>query len=237
MDDPSDNLLSLKAVSKCFHTKTEKINILDSAQLTVKKGETMAVVGASGIGKSTLLNLIGTIDRPDAGQIYFEDNDILAMNDEKLASFRNAKVGFVFQFHHLLSGLTAFENVMMPCMIGRKNSKSIEEPVCGILERVGLEKRMYHRVEELSGGEQQRVALARALVNRPDILLADEPTGNLDRENSRAVHELMKQLNKEMRMTVVVVTHNNELADLMDRKVSIVDGGIVPATSFKHQIE
>ena len=235
MDDTCDNLLSLRSVSKGFHTRTEKINILEDAHLTVKKGETMAVVGASGIGKSTLLNIIGAIDRPDKGQIFFQSNDILAMNDEKLASFRNTKVGFVFQFHHLLSGLTAFENVMMPCMIGRKSRKNVEKEVCRILERVGLEKRIHQRVEDLSGGEQQRVALARALVNNPDMLLADEPTGNLDRKNSRAVHELMDQLNKEMQMTVIVVTHNNELADLMDRKVSIANGRIVPVSSFKQQ--
>ena len=233
MDDTCDNLLSIRSVSKGFYTRTEKINILEDAHLTVKKGETMAVVGASGIGKSTLLNIIGAIDRPDKGQIFFQNNDILAMNDEKLASFRNTKVGFVFQFHHLLSGLTAFENVMMPCMIGRKSRKNVEKAVCPILERVGLEKRIHHRVEDLSGGEQQRVALARALVNNPDMLLADEPTGNLDRKNSRAVHELMDQLNKEMQMTVIVVTHNNELADLMDRKVSIADGRIVPVSSYK----
>lgn len=235
MDDPLDNLLVLRSVSKGFYTKTEKINILDDAHLTVKKGETMAVVGASGIGKSTLLNIIGTIDRPNSGQIFFEENDILSMNDEKLASFRNAKVGFVFQFHHLLSGLTAFENVMMPCMIGRKSRKVVEESVCSILERVGLEKRIYHRVEDLSGGEQQRVALARALVNKPDILLADEPTGNLDRKNSRAVHDLMDQLNREMRMTVVVVTHNNEFADLMERKLTIADGRIVPSRDKRQE--
>ena len=235
MDDSSDNLLSLQSVSKGFHTKTEKINILNDARLTLKKGETMAVVGASGIGKSTLLYIIGTIDRPDTGRIYFQGNDILALNDEKLACFRNAKVGFVFQFHHLLSGLTAFENVMMPCMIGRKSRRNIEKPVCSILERVGLGNRIYHRVEDLSGGEQQRVALARALVNKPDMLLADEPTGNLDRKSSRAVHELMDQLNKEMQMTVIVVTHNNEFADLMERKVSIADGRIVPVSSFKQQ--
>lgn len=228
MDNSLIPLISLKSVSKCFYSKTSEIEILNNANLKIYKGETIAVVGSSGIGKSTLLNLVGTLDKPDSGQVFFKKNDLSLYKDENIARLRNLKIGFVFQFHYLLQGFSALENVMMPGLIASKNKKRVEKSALNMLERVGLSLRFSHRVEDLSGGEQQRVALARALVMEPDILLADEPTGNLDSKNSKSVHELIEELNKELGMTVIVVTHNNELALMMKRSVTIMDGKIIP---------
>lgn len=230
MDRPSSErpVMSLKGISKSFVTKAAEIRILEQASLDIYKGETIAVVGASGIGKSTLLNIIGTLDQPDEGKILFEEKEVLSYSDSKLAGFRNAKLGFVFQFHYLLQGFTALDNIMMPGLIARKNKKIVEKNALNMLERVGLLTRSSHRVEDLSGGEQQRVALARALALQPEVLLADEPTGNLDRKNSREVHRLMKELNQELGMTIIVVTHNDDLAALMDNKVTLLEGKIVP---------
>ena len=228
MDKSLIPLMSLQSVSKGFYLKTSKIEILNNASFNIYKGETLAVVGSSGIGKSTLLNLIGTLDKPDSGKILFQKDDLSLYNDEKLAHFRNLKVGFVFQFHYLLKGFSALENVLMPGLIAHKNKKSVEKSASNMLERVGLSSRVSHRVEDLSGGEQQRVALARALVMEPDVLLADEPTGNLDQKNSKSVHALIDELNKELGMTVIVVTHNNELARIMKRNVTIMNGEILP---------
>ncbi len=229
MDNISTHpIMSLDCVSKTFTNCSSQIQILKKASLDIFKGETMAVIGASGIGKSTLLNIIGTLDKPDEGKIMFNGNDLLSYNDEKLARFRNTTIGFVFQFHYLLQGFSALENVMMPGLIARENKKTIEKSALNMLERVGLKHRSAHRVEDLSGGEQQRVALARALVLEPEILLADEPTGNLDQNNSQSVHRLMRDLNKELGMTIIVVTHNGDLAGLMDKKVTLLDGKIAP---------
>ncbi len=228
MDNRSD-LLILHRISKTFTSKAAKIEILNNADLQVQKGESIAVVGASGIGKSTLLNIIGTLDRPDAGKIFFKGSDLSMLSALKMAAFRNQRIGFVFQFHYLLQGFSALENVMMPGLIAQKNKKSIEKRAVNMLERVGLSLRLSHRVEDLSGGEQQRVALARALVLQPDLLLADEPTGNLDQHNSRAVHRLMRELNQELGMTIIVVTHNTELASTMERKVTLSEGKIISA--------
>ncbi|MCK5695387.1 MAG: ABC transporter ATP-binding protein [Desulfobacula sp.] len=228
MDNSLMPLMSLQAVSRCFHLKTSKIEILNNTSFNIYKGETIAVVGSSSIGKSTLLHIIGTLDKPDSGKIFFQKDDLSLYNDEKLARFRNSKIGFVFQFHYLLQGFSALENVMMPGLIAQKNKKSVEKSALNMLERVGLSLRVSHRVEDLSGGEQQRVALARALVMKPDILLADEPTGNLDQKNSKSVHALIDELNKELGMTVIVVTHNTEFARMMERNVTILDGEIIP---------
>ncbi len=221
-------LISMQSVSKYFYYKTSKITILNNASFDIYKGDTIGIVGASGIGKSTLLNLIGTLDTPDSGKILFQKNDLILYSDEKIADFRNSKIGFVFQFHYLLQGFSALENVMMPGLIANQNKKTIEKAALNMLQRVGLSLRVSHRIEDLSGGEQQRVALARALVMKPDILLADEPTGNLDQENSKGVHALIDELNKELGMTIVVVTHNNDLARIMERTVTIMDGEIIP---------
>ena len=227
MDNLSTSLMSIQNVSKFFNSKASKIEILDSANFEIFKGETIAVVGSSGIGKSTLLNLIGTLDKPDEGKLFFKNNDLSLYNDEKLAYFRNQKIGFVFQFHYLLQGFSAKENVMMPGLIAHIKKNQIEKTALNMLERVGLSSRSSHRVEDLSGGEQQRVALARALVMEPEILLADEPTGNLDQTNSESVHTLIEELNRELGMTVIVVTHNNKLAQMMHRNVTIQAGKII----------
>ncbi len=228
MDDIMNPLISLQNISKSFYSKTSKINILNQSSFEVFKSESIAVVGSSGIGKSTLLNIIGTLDRPDSGNFFFKNSDLSLFNDIELANFRNTTIGFVFQFHYLLQGFSALENVMMPGLIAGENKKKVENTAVNMLERVGLSSRITHRVEDLSGGEQQRVALARALVMKPDILLADEPTGNLDQANSESVHDLIDELNKELGMTVIVVTHNNKLAGMMQKKVTIADGKIVP---------
>ena len=228
MDREPSSLLVLEGISKGFNTTRARIEILDQVDFTVAKGDSIAVVGASGIGKSTLLQIIGTLDRPDQGRLLFEGKDLFALDRERLARFRNQSVGFVFQFHHLLQGFSAMENVIMPCLISKMAKQDAVKRAEAILARVGLEDRFYHRVEDLSGGEQQRVALARALVLEPLLLLADEPTGNLDIKNSEEIHQLLMELNKELGMTVIVVTHNNDLANLMNQRVTLKDSGIVP---------
>ncbi|QTA92235.1 ABC transporter ATP-binding protein [Desulfonema magnum] len=201
-----------------------RIDVLKNLDFDLDEGETVAIVGASGIGKSTLLHIIGTLDRPDSGTVLFRNENVFLFNNSQLAKFRNESVGFVFQFHHLLPEFSALENAMIPGMIKGLSKQHAGEAAKEILIRVGLKNRLFHRVGELSGGEQQRVALARALVLKPAILLADEPTGNLDKKNSEQVHELFLELNQEYHMTMVVVTHNMELAAYMSRRVTIADG-------------
>lgn len=229
MDNTGSVLMRLTNISKRFGTPPDVINILDASEFTITRGMTLAVVGASGIGKSTLLNIIGTLDRPDNGQIIFQDRNLLSLKDDQLAAFRNKRIGFVFQFHYLLQGFSAMENVMIPGLIAKKSKKMVEKLAENMFERVGLADRCHHRVEDLSGGEQQRVAIARALVLNPDILLADEPTGNLDEKNADSIHTLITELNKELGMTVIVVTHNMKLARMMKNTVTIQNGKIVPA--------
>ncbi len=223
-------LIHLNNICKGFTGKTERLEILRDVNFTIQRGETVAIVGASGIGKSTLLHILGTLDRPDKGELLFEETNLFSLEPDEIAGFRNRKIGFVFQFHNLLQGFTAVENVMIPCMINQVSQTETLVRSTAILERVGLKDRLDFRVEELSGGEQQRVALARALVLKPVLLLADEPTGNLDRDNSDGVHGLLMELNKEFDMTVIVVTHNNSLANLMNKKVTIKDRKLVSLT-------
>lgn len=221
------NLITATGLCKSFNTSGGRIDIIKDLNFDLDAGETVAVVGASGIGKSTLLHILGTLDRPDSGTLLFHGEDVFLFDDVKLAKFRNESVGFVFQFHHLLPEFSALENAMMPALIKGVSKKSAREAAETILVRVGLKDRLFHRVGKLSGGEQQRVALARALVLKPVILLADEPTGNLDKRNSEQVHALFLELNRELGMTLVVVTHNMGLASYMSRSVTIVDGQLV----------
>jgi lipoprotein-releasing system ATP-binding protein len=216
-----------ESLYKSYHGTGAKIDILKNAELRLMTGETIAVVGASGIGKSTLLHILGTLDRPDEGRLLFKDKEVFELSAAELARFRNEQIGFVFQFHHLLPEFSAIENAMMPALIQGMKKPEARVLAEGILVRVGLKDRLEHRVGQLSGGEQQRVALARALVLKPPVLLADEPTGNLDHENSCQVHELLLELNREFRMTLVVVTHNTELACRMSRRMTIENGQLV----------
>jgi lipoprotein-releasing system ATP-binding protein len=221
------NQISLRGISKTFGKGHGKLEVLKQVDLDIESGESIAVVGASGIGKSTLLHIAGTLDLPDSGELLYSGENILKLNDKKLAAFRNSFIGFVFQFHHLLPEFTALENVAMPLIIRGTAKEEAEEKGIKILDRVGLKKRIYHKATELSGGEQQRVAIARAVVIEPMVLLADEPTGNLDRKNSQQIHELINQMNVEEKMTLMVVTHNMELADYMKRQVTLTEGNLI----------
>jgi len=221
-------IVQIDTLSKSYPaTAGRRIEILKGIELTLADGDSLAVVGASGIGKSTLLQILGTLDRPDSGRMFFRGIDVFKLNHDRLAKFRNQSVGFVFQFHHLLAEFTAIENVMMPVLISGEHRDQAYVKAVQILERVGLGHRLEHRVTDLSGGEQQRVALARALILRPALLLADEPTGNLDKSTGRQIHKLLLELNQEMQMTLVIVTHNPDLAALMARRITIADGALV----------
>jgi lipoprotein-releasing system ATP-binding protein len=230
IEAPSEPLVRVIDLYKWFDTTGSRLEILKGVDLTLASGETLAVVGASGIGKSTLLHILGTLERPDAGRVLMNGQDIFAHGNDRLARIRNRRIGFVFQFHHLLPEFSALENAMMPVLIAGEDPSAAASAAEQILVRVGLKDRLGHRVGELSGGEQQRVALARALVLNPPLLLADEPTGNLDRKNSDQVHELLMSLNAEFGMTVVVVTHNPQLAAMLSRQVTILEGRLVDAT-------
>jgi lipoprotein-releasing system ATP-binding protein len=216
--------IEIRGLVKNFNHNGNQVQVLTGVDLDIWPRETLAVVGASGVGKSTLLHILGTLERPSAGRILWEGVDVFAMDDKPLAAFRNRKVGFVFQFHHLLSEFNALENVMMPALIARLTQGAARDKAEAILVRVGLKDRLTHRVGTLSGGEQQRVAVARALVLEPEVLLADEPTGNLDPKSGARVQELILDLNHERGLTSVIVTHNLELARAMDRQITIIDG-------------
>lgn len=221
---PTRPLLEVSGLCKRFTDKDSSIEVLNDLSLRLEPGSTMAVVGESGVGKSTLLHVLGALEPPDQGRVYYQGADVFQLSNAEIAAFRNARIGFVFQFHYLLSGFTSIENVMMPGLIAGMQKKEIRDKAEAILVRVGLQDRLGHRVGDLSGGEQQRVALARALVLNPDILLADEPTGNLDRKNSAQVHEFLVELNREMGMAMIVVTHSAALAEMMQRRMQIVSG-------------
>jgi lipoprotein-releasing system ATP-binding protein len=222
--DRVDSLVSVRNLRKSFSNGGISIDVINELDFDLSSGETVAIVGASGIGKSTLLHIVGTLDRPDSGKLLFKGEDVFLYDDLKLARFRNESVGFVFQFHHLLPEFSALENVMMPALIQGTGKSHAAQAAEKVLIRVGLKDRLNYRVGKLSGGEQQRVALARALVLKPLVLLADEPTGNLDKANSERIHSLLMELNREFSMTLVVVTHNMDLAACMSRRVTIVDG-------------
>ena len=223
----SDHFLSVQGLYKSYNNSGTLIDILKGVNLDLNAGETLAIVGASGIGKSTLLHLLGALDRPDSGTYLFQGEDIFRFDNARLAQFRNESLGFVFQFHYLLPEFSALENAMMPALIKGLGKLKAREAAEAIIVRVGLKDRLNFRVGKLSGGEQQRVALARALVLNPAILLADEPSGNLDKGSSERVHSLLLELNKEFCMTLIVVTHNMELASYMSHSMTIVDGQLV----------
>ncbi len=219
--------VSVRGLTKAFEHSGRTIEVLRGLNFDLAPGEMASVVGASGVGKSTLLHVLGTLDTASAGTIVFDGVEVTAMSAARLAEFRNREIGFVFQFHHLLPEFTALENAMMPGLIMRLPRAEASERAATMLRRLGLGARLSHRPGELSGGEQQRVALARALLLRPRLLLADEPTGNLDTKTGRDMHQLFFELNRELEMTILIVTHNDELAAQTPRRLRMADGVIV----------
>ncbi|MCP4456817.1 MAG: ABC transporter ATP-binding protein [Cytophagales bacterium] len=210
-----------------IHKSFGSLKVLKGVDLQIAKGEIVSIVGASGSGKSTLLHVLGTLDRPDRGVVELDKKSLFEYSDQELAKVRNGSIGFVFQFHNLLPEFTAVENVCMPGFIGQRNEKDVRARAGELLKVLGLSERADHKPSELSGGEQQRVSVARALINDPAIVFADEPSGNLDSANAKELHKLFFELRKELNVTFVLVTHNEELADMADRKLEITDGKIV----------
>lgn len=219
-------MISVSGIHKSFMIGNREVQVLRGIDLEVNKGELLCIVGASGAGKSTLLHLLGGLDRPTSGKIFFGDLDLFLLDDNRMAEFRNRRIGFVFQFHHLLPEFTAFENCMMPALIRGEDKKEAARRGRGLLEEMGLGQRLDHKPGELSGGEQQRVAVARALMLNPEVLLADEPTGNLDTHTGDELFALIKRLNRETGITIIMVTHNENLAAQANRVIKMVDGQI-----------
>jgi len=217
-------LLTCSDLGKTYQDGKLSNTVLESVNLTVNEGELLAIVGSSGSGKSTLLHLLGALDKPSTGNVLYQNQDIHQLSDKKQAKWRNQQLGFVYQFHHLLSEFSALENVAMPLLIAGVNIKVATEKAHKMLQRVGLEQRIKHRPSELSGGERQRVAIARALINEPKLVLADEPTGNLDAKSAESIYQLIKTLNSELATAFVVVTHDQHLADKLDRQMLMVSG-------------
>lgn len=219
--------LELKKINKIYKGKTENIHILKDLDLKVYEGEFISILGKSGSGKSTLLNVIGMLDSIDNGEIFIEEKKIDRGNEKIIDEIKNKKIGFVFQFHYLLPEFTALENVMLPALLKGEDKKKAEEKAKKLLEEVGLSERFYHKPNELSGGEKQRVAISRALINDPEILLADEPTGNLDEETSNNIHNLFKKINVKKKQTIIVVTHSRELSNITDKKYYLKGGKLI----------
>ncbi|HRU39563.1 MAG TPA: ABC transporter ATP-binding protein [Candidatus Goldiibacteriota bacterium] len=219
-------ILTARDIRKTFMTGTSQLNVLKNLNLEVSKGELLMLIGPSGSGKSTLLTILGGLSRPSQGRVLFNDTDMYSLGDDRLAALRNRKMGFVFQFHHLLPEFTALENVIIPALMAGVSREEASEKAKKLLISIGLGGRLAHRPSELSGGEQQRVAISRALINDPDIVFADEPTGNLDRQNAEIIHKIILDFNKSFRQTFVIVTHNEHLTSFGNRVVSIEDGNI-----------
>ena len=217
-------LIQVEQLFKSYGNGAKRVEVLKGVDLNFSRGERAAIVGASGVGKTTLLHILGTLDRPTSGKVLYEGKDIYALNEKDLALFRNREIGFVFQFHHLLPEFSAMENTMMPCLIQGIPKKESASRAEGILTLVGLKERLSHKPGELSGGEQQRVAVARALVLEPKVLLADEPTGNLDTKTGESVFDLLQKLNQIKGVTLIVVTHNLKLAEKLSRQIQLIDG-------------
>jgi len=210
--------------AQAIHKSYGKLHILKGVDLQVEKGEIVAIVGASGAGKSSLLNILSTLDKPDSGQVFFEGYNITKLSHSHVSEFRNRKIGFIFQFHHLLAEFNALENVCIPAFIAGTPKAAAEKRATELLQMLGLDARKHHKPNQLSGGEQQRVAVARALINNPSLIFADEPSGNLDSNNARELHELFIRLRAEFNQTFVIVTHNEDLARLADRQIIMKDG-------------
>ncbi len=223
----NENVLEAREIYKSYPTADGQIDVLLGINLKIKRGEIVAVVGPSGVGKSTLLHILGILDRPTRGQLRMDSTQVSSLSDDQLAKLRNSTVGFVFQFHYLLPELSALENVMMPGMIAGKKAEELIEPARELLGRVGLAERESHRPNQLSAGEQQRVAIVRALINNPKVVLADEPSGNLDFANSQTLHALLWELSRTLEKTFVIATHNLELARKADRVLELRNGRLV----------
>ncbi len=220
-------ILIIKDLCKTYQTGPQEVEVLKKINLELEIGENVVIMGPSGVGKSTLLHLIGGLDRPSSGEVLIDGENLFVLKDKDLALFRNKAIGFVFQFHHLLPEFTALENVMIPGMMYKGGDiPAIKDRAEKLLNEIGLADRLSHKPSELSGGEQQRVAVARALINNPKLVLADEPTGNLDRQNSQALYELILELNKKFDQTFIIVTHNEMMATQAERVVELEDGTI-----------
>jgi len=221
-----NKILTTRNLSKTYTTGPLEVEVLKSIDLDLNAGEIVIIMGPSGVGKSTLLHVIGGLDRPSAGEVLIDGENIFVLKEKELAVFRNKSIGFVFQFHHLLPEFTALENVMIPGMMHRNDLSIVERRARHLLDVIGLTSRIGHKPSELSGGEQQRVAVARALINEPKLVLADEPTGNLDKQNSLALYELILELNKKMNQTFIIVTHNELMTSRAGRVIELEDGRI-----------
>ncbi|MFW5656349.1 MAG: ABC transporter ATP-binding protein [Bacteroidota bacterium] len=216
-------MIEIQNIKKSFGS----LQVLKGINARVKQGEIVSVVGTSGAGKTTLLQIVGTLSKPDSGNVIINGTDVTALKEKRLARFRNLEIGFIFQFHHLLPEFTALENVCLPGFIAKRNTKEVTSRAKNLLKFLRLEERMEHKPNELSGGEQQRVAVARALINNPSVILADEPSGNLDTLNKKELHQMFFSLRDEFNQTFVIVTHDNDLAHMSDRMLTMADGAIV----------
>jgi lipoprotein-releasing system ATP-binding protein len=224
-------LLTCTDLSKEYNDGENSVKVLNSINFSIQKAEQVAIVGSSGSGKSTLLHLLGALDKPTSGEVIFEGQNIFSFNDNQQAQFRNQSLGFVYQFHHLLPEFSALENVAMPLLIAKQPIKTASKSALAMLQKVGLSHRATHKPAELSGGERQRVAIARALVTQPKLILADEPTGNLDQKTGESIYKLLSDLREQMSTSFVVVTHDVQLANRLDRSLNLIDGCLTPTNS------